>query len=511
MKSFIINTGFWAALSLSVYAKATDTTATHSPSLESDTALQKLIDSARVPGLSLATIKDGKISGLKTLGVKNFQTKEKVTATTVFEAASLSKPVLAYITLKMISRGQLSLGTKLHKILPHPRLVDTEKYQQITPLLILSHQTGLPNWGDDPLTFNFSPGEGFSYSGEGYVYLQKVLEHISGKDLQALAQEEVFVPLGMKNSHFTWPEEQALDLATGHDRTQNPVFRSVPEANGASSLHTTAEDYAKFMLAWFDRKNMPTPEQAFPFTWLVQMKGDEQGADTPLPEDGLVGWALGWGIQSSFQQYQQDYTAWHWGDNGVFRAFVAINTHTQNGIVYFTNSENGLAIAKRVVEPVVGNMNSTFHWLQYAQSDSQGWQQMQAGHEAQAKGDLATAIKYFAQVTQQFPQNRRVKNRIAWLKQSLESKSKTIHLSSKEQMAITGQYGPRHISLIDNNLYYQRQGNAKHQMHPLTPDLFAIGDIFDFRIEVIKDAQDKPIKLVGHYVNGFQDESPRTH
>ena len=314
----------------------------------------------------------------------------------------------------------------------------------------------------------------------------------------------------MTDSYFTWPDNQNIGRADGHDKVGNPVKRPVPKADGASSLHTTAKDYAKFMLAWMDSDLMPTPEMEFPFTWLVQLNGDEQGAKLPLPKTELLGWALGWGIQSHFEQKYSDYLAWHWGDNGVFRAFVALNPKSQSGVVYLTNSENGLAIAKRMVEPIVGDMTNTFHWLNYGQSDTSGWQTLQLGHEAQERGEYVKAIEYFDRVVQQFPDNHRLKNRSQWLRDHLSYSKSSIALTNAEKQAMVGQYGPRIILLEGDTLFYQRQGNRMHALKPLAPNLFAVGDIFDFRLEVSKDDNGSPVKLIGHYINGGKDESPRT-
>ena len=473
--------------------------------------VKELMEEARIPGVSLAVIHDGRFSFAISEGKVNQDSQSVVSDDTVFEAASLSKPVLAFITLKMIARGQLSLGEKLYKHLPNERLDNQTFAKQLTPLLILTHQSGLPNWGGTPLKFTSKPGEGFGYSGEGYLYLQRVLEKISGKDLQTLAEEEVFIPLGMKNSYFTWSEKQQIGRADGHDKVGNPVKRPIPEANGASSLHTTAKDFARFMLAWLNHQHMPTPEMEFPFTWLVQLQGDEQGAKLPMPEADLLGWALGWGIQSSFDQKYSDYLAWHWGDNGVFRAFVAMNPKTQSGVVYLTNSENGLAIAKRMVEPIVGDMSNTFHWLNYGQSDSEGWQTMQRGYEAQGVGDYPLALRHFKAVLAQFPDNERLANRIKWIQEYQAFSRQNVSLTSTEKKALVGVFGPRIISLEGNKLFYQRQGNPPHELKPLTANLFAVGDLFDFRIEIARDGNGKSTRLIGHYIDGWKDESPRTN
>ena len=100
------------------------------------------------------------------------------------------------------------------------------------------------------LTLQFDPGTAYGYSGEGFVFLQKVLEHVTGRSLEQLARREVFQPLGMTRSSFVWQKRFAGHAAYAKDWLWNvaPVNRYV-EANAAASLLTTATDYARFVAA----------------------------------------------------------------------------------------------------------------------------------------------------------------------------------------------------------------------------------------------------------------------
>ena len=137
-------------------------------------------------------------------------------------------------------------------MLEYPRLAHDERYKKITARIVLSHGTGLPNWGGEQLTLRFEPGTAYGYSGEGFVFLQKVLERVTGRSLDELARREVFRPLGMTRSSFVWQERFAGDAAYGKDWLWNvaPANRyTEAEANAAASLLTTATDYAKFVAA----------------------------------------------------------------------------------------------------------------------------------------------------------------------------------------------------------------------------------------------------------------------
>ena len=85
--------------------------------------------------------------------------------------------------------------------------------------MVLTHRTGFPNWRTGKLDIKFTPGTEVSYSGEGFVYLGKVVEHLTGKKLVDLCREEVFAPLGIENASLVWNEDVAHLTATGHGGT----------------------------------------------------------------------------------------------------------------------------------------------------------------------------------------------------------------------------------------------------------------------------------------------------
>src|SRR5580704_4516598 len=238
--------------------------------LEKD--VPELMKKDGVPGLSMAVIRDGKTTWVHGFGIKEATTGQAVTTDTVFEAASLSKPVFAYGVLKLVEQGKIGLDVPLTTYLPKPYVAGDERLAKITARIVLSHRTGFPNWRDgDALPIYFTPGERFSYSGEGYIYLQRVVEKITGKLLNEYMTEAVFTPLGMTSSSYVWkPEFDAL-TATGHDGDGKPEKKWKPnEAGAASTLNTTAKDYALFVAAVLDGKGlkpetlreMETPEVA---------------------------------------------------------------------------------------------------------------------------------------------------------------------------------------------------------------------------------------------------------
>ena len=200
-------------------AKKASVTPTDATILRLESDAPELMKKGGVPGLSIALIRGGKTSWVHGFGIKEAKTDQPVTAETVFEAASLSKPVFAYGVLKLLEQGKLALDTPLTTYLPKPYIEGDERLAKITARIVLSHRTGFPNWrqSDGALPIYFTPGERFSYSGEGYIYLQRVVEQITHKPLNEYMTEAVFTPLGMRNSSYVWrPDFDAL-TATGHD------------------------------------------------------------------------------------------------------------------------------------------------------------------------------------------------------------------------------------------------------------------------------------------------------
>ena len=332
--------------------------------------------------------------------------------------------------------------------------------------------------------------------------MQNVLEAISGKDFETLAQEMVFTPLGMENSRFTWTQEQEFTLASAHDRAANPVYRWIPDANAAASLHTTAKDYATF-LAHLSTKMQ---QHASPFAESqIALKGDERGGE-PLVEEHQLGWGLGWGIDTSSTSNR----FWHWGDNGVFRAFVAFEPLSGDGLVYFANSQNGLAISQVLMDTYFSPMPAVFTWLGYPQSSEPLWQTEQAGYIAEEEQRYLDAVRNFAQVVAAFPDHQRLATRILWLQDFHRATASPEPFTDDSAAKLVGQYGPRTLSWENGKLFYQRGQGARFEVIQLDNGMLGLQGVISFRLSVERDSAGTATKLIGHYVEGGKDESPRT-
>ena len=276
------------------------------------------------------------------------------------KAASLSKPVFAFAVLQLVEQGLLDLDKPLYEYLPYPDVAADERYQKITARLVLSHQSGFPNWRKNrrlpQLAMSFTPGERFGYSGEGYVYLQKVVEKITGQPINELMNIRVLKPLGMTNSSFVWQPGFAAHVALPHDESGQTEQKYRPEqANMAYSLHTTAEDYARFVQAILT----PTILKA---STIQQMLTPQSKLPTRFSGDTLstnLFWGLGFGLE----QGAGGSWFWHWGDNGSFKCFVMVNQGPQDALVYFTNSANGLDVADRILQKTLGGQHASLPFL----------------------------------------------------------------------------------------------------------------------------------------------------
>lgn len=309
--------------------------------------VNQLIDSAMIPGLALATI-DAK-TGVKAqgFGLRESNTANKVDENTIFSAASLSKPVFAYLVLQLADAGKIDLNKPLYQYLPYPDVAQDERYKLITARMVLGHSPGFPNWRNGELKLLFSPGKRFSYSGEGFVYLQKAIEHLTGQSLEALAQEKVFKPLGMSRSSFVWKQAFEDNYSYRHSRFGVQMgISKFDEANAAYSLQTTAADYGKFLLALLQGKGLKSSSAKAMFT--PQLKTSQKFGDTTQLSSSLA-WGLGVGLQKT----AQDEGFWHWGDNGDFKCFFFVSLTQKKGLVYFSNSGNGLTIAPNLARSVV--------------------------------------------------------------------------------------------------------------------------------------------------------------
>lgn len=167
----------------------------------------------RIPGVSVALVYDNEIAWTQGFGFANSITKKPVDTNTLFEIASVSKVVTAYIALRLVDEGKLSLNKPLHGYLSDEWMPYSAYRDSIKLNHVLSHSSGLRKTSREIL---FEPGTAYFYSANGLTLLQDVIEEVTGENLEELAQRLVFQPLGMKNSSFILKDELLPFAASGH-------------------------------------------------------------------------------------------------------------------------------------------------------------------------------------------------------------------------------------------------------------------------------------------------------
>ncbi len=303
-----------------------------------DNFIATYMDYYEIPGVSLALIKDGKLEYYKTYGVKNNLTKEKVDGKTLFEAASITKPVFGFAVMRLVERGELDLDKPLHEYLPFEDIAHDERYKLITARHVLTHQTGFPNWGwmndDGKVDIKFTPGTDYGYSGEGFEYLKRVVAHITQRDINELLETEVLTPLGIEHTYFSENEYLKEVVANGHFDGM-PTQASLPNAPGVAwSMHTEAKTFTNFLLGLYYKKGLKPETYKEMFSIQTKIPKERSG---DLPE----GWTDNFGLSINIRQTPEGTIFGHGGNNGDFKCLAIMHKELKMGYVVFTNSNNG--------------------------------------------------------------------------------------------------------------------------------------------------------------------------
>ncbi|MEM7186267.1 MAG: serine hydrolase domain-containing protein [Bacteroidota bacterium] len=306
--------------------------------------IEKAMDSLELPGLSIAIVNDQQIVYHNVFGVKNRTTKAPVTHQTLFEGASLSKPLFAYFLMKMVEEGQLDLDQPifpyLESVFPKGVIEETSlvAYKTLTPRIILSHGSGMPNWAQGkPIKLAFEPGSDFSYSGEAYQHLGAAfglkLGIGWGSELDSLFIAKAALPLGMDRTLYTWDSKYDNTVANGHSEGKaTPEINRYKKVGPGFSLHTDAEDYALFLIEMMHPKNITLATRD---EMLKEHNHFKEGNEL-LEETGQTGWGLGFAQKPTPHGRMHLHT----GNNRDFQAYTMFIPAQNYGFVMFTNSDN---------------------------------------------------------------------------------------------------------------------------------------------------------------------------
>ncbi|HKO58976.1 MAG TPA: serine hydrolase domain-containing protein [Thermoanaerobaculia bacterium] len=288
---------------------------------------------AKVPAVGIGIIRDGKLREVRVYG--ELQKGVPAPYDTIWNVASLTKPVVTMLTLKLVAEGKWQLDEPLAKYWIDPDLAADPRARLLTTRHVLTHTTGFPNWrwndASKKLNFHADPGTKFGYSGEGFEYLRKALEKKFGKSLSELSKANIFDPLGMRDTQHAWDARtDESRFARWHDAEGRNAYTDhrITRANGADNLLTTIEDYGRFG------------------AWIVSGAGLPPALfeDMVKPQPSM---GLGWEVHSGFPN--GEYALIHSGSDEGVKTVIILLPKSKQGLVVFTNGDNGF----NVIGPVV--------------------------------------------------------------------------------------------------------------------------------------------------------------
>jgi CubicO group peptidase (beta-lactamase class C family) len=330
----------------------------------------------KVPAVSIAVFGSGKILWAKAYGLADADALSPATDATLFQAASISKPVSAMAALKKVEQGKLALDRNINDSLKSWKLPENELTRKtpVTLAELLSHSAGVtvhgfpgyaasravptlvqvldgvPPSNTAPIRVDIAPGKEFRYSGGGYTIAQQALIDVEGKPFPEILAETVLNPLGMTQSTYEQPlpPAQLKSAAAGHDAQGHPIpgkRHTYPEM-AAAGLWTTPSDLARFALG-LERALEGKPGGVLSKEMAAKMV-------TPVYED----YGLGLGIN---RRGPAAYFT-HGGSNEGFRCLLLAHRDKGYGAVIMTNAEEGDEILPEIVRSIA----AAYQWEGYS-------------------------------------------------------------------------------------------------------------------------------------------------
>lgn len=314
----------------------------------------------RVPSVAVAYVEDGRIAWTAVYGLQS----PGVSATdeTLYNIASLTKPITAEIVLRLASAGKLELDEPMYPYWVDPDIASNPWSKLLTPRICLTHETGFPNWRrmtNGVLTFKWEPGTNTGYSGEGYEYVSRFVQHKLGADFfTTLAGQYVFGPIGMEETSYverSWFTGH-LSIPYGSDGKPGPP-EVTEQGNAADLIRTTTRDYARFLISVMN-DDMLTPQIAMQRQMIArdELTVDQEQALCKLenlnPNACMVasGMGLGWAIFKGSET-----VLWHDGSDWGVRTLALIVPARKFGLVIFTNGDSGKPLIREALDMLYPN------------------------------------------------------------------------------------------------------------------------------------------------------------
>ncbi|KOY84300.1 beta-lactamase [bacterium 336/3] len=355
---------------------------------EIDKRVKRLMDTAKIQGLSLSIINDKKTVFVKSYGYRNKPQNELLDTASIMYGASLSKAVFGYLVMKLVQQKILDLDKPLYKYLHKPLyeydyfsdLKSDDRWKLFTAKMCLSHTTGLPNvrWFHPTtgvqdtlgvMKIYFTPGEKYAYSGEGFKLLQLVIEEITKKTIDELAIEHVFKPIGMTRTGYVWHNSFGDEnIAVGHlNNGEIDRKRKRTEGVAGGSLVTTIADYSRFTEHIMRKKGLQ--KKWFNEMIKPQIKIHSITQFPPITFETTnenhaieLSYGLGWGV---FQCSSYGKAFFKEGNGGSWRNYNINFIDKGIAIIILINSENGETVFQELIETLIGETCIPWKWQGY--------------------------------------------------------------------------------------------------------------------------------------------------
>ena len=302
-----------------------------------------------VPSVSVAYIRGGRVQWTRVYGEQS----EGVPATdaTLYNVASLAKPVSAETILRLAADGRLSLDEPLAGHWVDPDVAGDPRHQRLTPRIALSHRTGFPNWRYQAtggvLAFERDPGTTLGYSGEGYEYTRRFAQQKLAARWEALVDQYVFRPLGMTSTAYTRRDWFAGRIAAPYGREGRYREPAIADSALASDdLYTTVGDYTRFLVGVMNRNGLAAAYAAQRDSVHVANEPANASCDATKGPCPRVGMGLGWEILQFPGETVRMHTGSDWGESTMAFYFA----ESRDGAVILTNGANGMKVMLAAID-----------------------------------------------------------------------------------------------------------------------------------------------------------------
>jgi CubicO group peptidase (beta-lactamase class C family) len=308
-----------------------------------DTEIPKIQKEQNVPAVGIGLIENGKVKFIKVYG--EHQKGSKAPINTIFNVASITKPVVGMAVLKLVNQGEWDLDEPLYHYWVDPDIKDDMRYKKITTRHCLSHSTGFKNWRrmtkSGKLEIDFEPGSKFQYSGEGMEYLKKALEYKFKKGLDELVESLIFKPFNMKDATLKWlPTTDDSRFAKWYN-SKGVLYDEdykITNVSAADDLIATVNDLSIFGIATMNHSFMN--QKIYDEMIRPQVKIHNNA------NQGLS-WTVVPGLSENNYALNHD-----GGDTGVATTIILL-PNSKSGIIVLTNGDNGRIVCNSVVRQAI--------------------------------------------------------------------------------------------------------------------------------------------------------------